>query len=113
MRAFCQREGGIGREVRAPQLPVRTARPRAGSLEELNTELRQWVWEVANQRIHGTTHTQIMAAWQAERTSLTALDGRPPYPFADEELRKVARDAFVSWNGSRYSVPGQYAGREV
>jgi hypothetical protein len=37
--------------------------------------------------------------------SLTPLGGRPPYPFADEELRKVARDAFVAWNGSRYSVP--------
>jgi transposase len=84
-----------------------------GSLEELNTHLRQWVWEVANQRVHGTTHTQIAVAWEAERTSLTPLDGRPPYPFADEELRKVARDAFVSWNGSRYSVPWQYVGKEV
>jgi transposase len=83
------------------------------SLEELNTQLRQWVWEVANQRVHGTTHTQIMAAWQAEQTSLTPLDGRPPYPYANEELRKVARDAFVSWNGSRYSVPWEYAGKEV
>lgn len=25
----------------------------------------------------------------------------------------MARDAFVSWNGSRYSVPWQYAGKEV
>jgi len=84
-----------------------------GSLEDLNTHLRQWVWEVANQRVHGTTHMQIAAAWKAERTSLTPLDGRPPYPFADEELRKVARDAFVSWSGSRYSVPWQYVGKEV
>ena len=84
-----------------------------GSLEELNTQLRQWVWEVANQRVHGTTHEQIMGAWQTERASLTQLDGRPPYPFVDEELRKVARDAFVSWEGSRYSVPWAYAGKEV
>ncbi len=84
-----------------------------GSLEDLNTQLRQWVWEAANQRVHGTTHAQIAGAWEAERTNLTPLDGRPPYPFADEELRKVARDAFVSWNGSRYSVPWQYAGKEV
>jgi Integrase core domain len=84
-----------------------------GSLEDLNTHLRQWVWEVANQRVHGTTHAQIAASWDAERASLTPLDGRPSYPFAGEELRKVARDAFVSWNGSRYSVPWQYAGKEV
>lgn len=25
----------------------------------------------------------------------------------------MARDAFVSWRGSRYSVPWQYAGKEV
>lgn len=29
------------------------------------------------------------------------------------ELRKVARDAYVSWHGSRYSVPWEYAGKEV
>jgi hypothetical protein len=28
-------------------------------------------------------------------------------------LRKVARDAYVSWQGSRYSVPWEYAGRSV
>jgi len=31
----------------------------------------------------------------------------------DGELRKVARDAYVDWQGSRYSVPWQYAGQEV
>jgi hypothetical protein len=31
----------------------------------------------------------------------------------DDELRKVARDAYVSWQASRYSVPWQYAGKEV
>ena len=45
--------------------------------------------------------------------SLQSLDGRPPYPYVDDELRKVARDAYVSWQGSRYSVPWQYAGRSV
>jgi hypothetical protein len=41
------------------------------------------------------------------------LDGRPPYPYVDDELRKVARDAYVSWHGSRYSVPWIYAGKQV
>ena len=40
-------------------------------------------------------------------------DGQPPYPYVDDELRKVARDAYVSWQGSRYSVPWQYAGQTV
>ncbi len=41
------------------------------------------------------------------------LNGRPPYPYMDDEQRKVARDAYVSWRGSRYSVPWLYAGKEV
>lgn len=28
-------------------------------------------------------------------------------------VRKVARDAYVSWQGSRYSVPWIYAGKQV
>lgn len=82
-------------------------------LEDFNGELRQWVWEVANQRVHGTTHERVMARWDADQMAMQPLHGRLPYPFADEELRKVARDAFVSWQGSRYSVPWQYAGKEV
>jgi len=41
------------------------------------------------------------------------INGRPPYPYMDDEQRKVARDAYVSWRGSRYSVPWLYAGKEV
>jgi hypothetical protein len=41
------------------------------------------------------------------------LKGRPPYAYSDDELRKVARDAYVSWQASRYSVPWQYVGKEV
>jgi len=84
-----------------------------GGLEEFNNQLRQWVWSVANQRVHGTTHQQVMARWDADQMALHPLEGRPPYPYLDDELRKVARDAYVSWQGSRYSVPWIYAGKEV
>lgn len=82
-------------------------------LSDLNAELRKWVWEVANQRVHGTTHEPVATRWEAERASLRPLDGRPPYPYVDDELRKVAREAYVSWKGSRYSVPWGYAGRSM
>lgn len=82
-------------------------------LSDLNAQLRAWVWEVANQRVHGTTHDLVAARWKTEQLSLQPLDGRPPYPYVDDELRKVARDAYVSWEGSRYSVPWNYAGRQV
>ncbi len=41
--------------------------------------------------------------------SLQPVNGRPLYPNAEDELRQVARDAYVSWEGSRYSVPWRYA----
>jgi hypothetical protein len=80
---------------------------------DLNAELKQWVWAVANERVHGTTHERVSSRWAAERNSMQSPVGRPAYPYADEQTRKVARDAFVNWNGSRYSVPWQYAGKEV
>jgi transposase len=83
------------------------------NLADLNSELRRWVAEVANQRVHGTTHQQVLNRWQEDRTHLQPIHGRPAYPYRDDEQRKVARDAYVSWQGSRYSVPWQYAGKEV
>ena len=83
------------------------------SLADLNAELRRWVVEVANRRVHGTTHEQVLVRWEEDRSHLQPVKGRRTYPFADDEQRKVARDAYVSWQGSRYSVPWQYAGKEV
>lgn len=82
-------------------------------LMDFNTELRQWVDQVANQRVHGTTREQVLTRWDGDQFSMRPLDGRPPYPYSDEELRRVARDAYVSWQASRYSVPWPYAGKEV
>jgi hypothetical protein len=82
-------------------------------LDEFNAQLRAWVWNVANQRVHGTTREQVNLRWDTEQFSLQPIAGRPSYPYCDDELRKVARDAYVSWQGSRYSVPWQYAGKQV
>jgi transposase len=82
-------------------------------LEDLNGQMKVWVSTVANQRLHGTTHEQPVVRWETERSRLQPIGKRPPYPYADDELRRVARDAYVSWQGSRYSVPWQYAGKDV
>ena len=63
--------------------------------------------------MHGTTRQQVSARRDAEQFSLQPIAGRPSYPYCDEELRKVAHDAYVSWQGSRYSVPWEYAGKQV
>ena len=83
------------------------------NLSDLNAELRRWISEVANQRVHGTTHEQVIIRWEEDRVKLQPVNGRPAYPYRDDEQRKVARDAYVSWQGSRYSVPWPYAGKEV
>ena len=82
-------------------------------LPDFNTQLRQWVGEVANVRVHGTTHEEVSLRWQREQAELQPVNGRRAYPASDDHTRKVARDAYVSWNASRYSVPWAYAGREV
>jgi len=80
------------------------------NLTDLNAELRRWTAEVANQRVHG----QVLLRWDEDQFAMQpVLSGRPPYPYMDDEQRKVARDAYVSWRGSRYSVPWLYAGKEV
>ena len=84
-----------------------------GNLAEFNAQLREWVERVANQRIHGTTREQVLLRWDDDQFNMQAVDGRLPYPYADDEPRKVARDAYVSWQGSRYSVPWRYAGKPV
>ena len=83
------------------------------SLPDLNAQLREWLSTVANQRVHGTTHEQVSKRWEGDRLSLNPANGRLPYPHVDQELRKVARDAYVAWQGSRYSVPWKYVGKEV
>jgi transposase len=83
------------------------------NLADLNGELRRWVAEVANRRVHGTTREQVQIRWEQDQLSLQPMKARLAYPFADEEQRKVARDAYVSWQSSRYSVPWRYAGKEV
>ena len=82
-------------------------------LMDLNARLRNWVWKVANQRVHGTTHESVNERWKAEQTQLLPTAQRPAYPYLNDELRKVGRDAYVCWQGSRYPVPWQFASREV
>jgi hypothetical protein len=40
--------------------------------------MREWIWGVANQRVHGTTHEQVMVRWDVEQFSLQSLAGQPP-----------------------------------
>jgi len=83
------------------------------NLDDFKSEMRRWVSQVSNRRVHGTTHEPVDQRWAEEKPKLHSTVGRVPYPYVDEELRKVARDAYVSWEANRYSVPWTYAGEPV
>jgi len=62
--------------------------------------------------VHSTTGERPLDRFAREKDLLTPL---PSLPFvgSHEEMRKVSWDCLVSFAGSRYSVPWQYAGKHV
>jgi transposase len=85
----------------------------ACGLDDLRSQLHGWMWEVANRRVHGTTHRRVDEAWREEVPSLRSVEGQPAYPYEPSVERKVARDAFVSYATNRYPVPWTLAGQRV
>lgn len=85
----------------------------ATDFPDLRGQLCAWQKEVANARVHGTTHRVVAQAWEEEKPSLQPLLGRAPFPLSDGQLRQVARDAYVAYQTNRYSVPWRSAGQEV
>jgi hypothetical protein len=79
-------------------------------LGEASNQLRAWLAEVANVRVHGTTHRVVREAWEEERAHLQPAGSRVPYPFVAEQECKVSRDAYVSFRTNRYPVPWEAAG---
>ncbi len=62
--------------------------------------------------VHHTTQERPIDRFKGEQPYLTPL---PPGRFVSirEELRKVSWDRLISFGGSRYSGPYQYASKEV
>lgn len=104
-----QTKGRVERSVRYLRQNFWPGRTFA-NLNDLNQQVMAWCKE-ANQRIHGTTGKRPCDLWEDE--PLTKVwDPMLAARFALEE-RKVGRDGFVQFGGSRYGVPWQYAGQVV
>ena len=71
---------------------------------DLQTQLDLWNAEIADQRIHGTTHEQPLARFEAERTALIATHRQPSFALAARRSRIVASDYLVSFQTNRYST---------
>lgn len=81
------------------------------SLADLNAQLRTWLAETANCRVHGTTHELPIRRLPDEH--LRPLTGVPEFDTARHLRRRVSRDCYVDVETNRYSVPWIHAGRDV
>ena len=64
-------------------------------------------------RVHGTTHRVPWEMLAEERPHLGKLPDRATLAPYLREDRKVSRDGFVSWEGSRYGVHWKWVGATV
>ncbi len=86
---------------------------RFGDDADLNRQALAWCGEIANERVHGTTGRVPKAMLGIERSSLGALPERSTLGVYLREDRKVGRDGYVNWDGSRYGVPWSWSGSTV
>ena len=74
------------------------------NLDDLNRQLRDWLDQVANVRVHGTTGRVVAEAFAEEKPALLAP---PAIPFRSvlKLERRITKDGMVSLGGNLYSVP--------
>jgi len=101
-------ESGV-KYVKRNFLPGRVFR----DLADFNEQLAAWQGEIADVRIHGTTHERPIERFTREASALTALAGRAGFLAAMPRLRVVAEDWLVSIDTNRYSVPWRLIGATV
>jgi transposase len=101
-------ESGV-KYVKRNFLPGRVFR----DLEDFNAQLAAWQAEIADLRIHGTTHEPPIERFAREANALTPLSGRAGFLAAMPRARVVADDWLVSIDTNRYSVPWRLIGATV
>ena len=74
------------------------------NLEDLNAQLRVWLDQVANPRVHATTRRVVNEAFAEERPHLRQLP-LAPFRAVLRLERRISRDGMVSVGGNFYSVP--------
>jgi transposase len=82
------------------------------NLDDLNSQFRQWLDEVANLRTHATTRRVVAEHFAEERPSLQKLPAGPFQAVLRLE-RRITKDGMVSVDGNLYSVPDTTRRRPV
>jgi len=80
--------------------------------DDLNGQFRQWLDQVANARVHATTHRVVSEHFAEERPSLQKLPAGPFQAVLRLE-RRITKDGMVSVDGNLYSVPDTTRRRPV
>ena len=79
-------------------------------LHDVNRQARQWLAEIANQRLHRETRERPIDRFQAK-----ALRPLPviPYDYRDKVEALVYKDLRLHFDGNRYCVPPRFMGRRL
>lgn len=79
-------------------------------LHDVNRQARQWLAEIANQRLHRETRERPIDRFQA-----SALRPLPviPYDYRDKLGALVYKDLRLHFDGNRYCVPPRFVGRRL
>jgi hypothetical protein len=79
-------------------------------VHDVNRQARQWLTEVANQRLHRETRERPVDRFKAE-----ALRPLPviPYDHRDTVEALVYKDLRLHFDGNRYCVPPRFVGRRL
>lgn len=83
------------------------------SLDDLNAQLAVWIVDVADQRVHGTTHRKPAEMFLEEKDLLLSVANRRAYVIEERSTRYVPKDCLVAFQANRYSVPYRLAGQRV
>lgn len=78
------------------------------SLPDLNRQAYAWCKKV-NDKVHGTTNE--IPALVLSKEKLNPL--RREFQLPNRSYRKISKDCLVSFEGNKYSVPSNYAGRDA
>lgn len=80
---------------------------------DFEEQLHQWMVEIADVRVHGTTHERPIDRFRDEQPQLLATGGHPSFRLDARQSRIVADDYLVSFETNRYSVPFALIGQPV
>lgn len=82
-------------------------------LADFNDQLVQWLADIADVRVHGTTHERPIDRFAREASALIATLDQPSFFQALRRERVVAEDWLVAIDTNRYSVPWRLIGKSV